>query len=1550
MEPTETLVGLPSPAVAPLVERLVPGPARSGPEPLSAFVVLPGGGAPIGPDEGNALISELFRYSSHGRGRRFTAEERTRITAALNESLTALGTLRLTDREAVGGGHRALRDRLLREGSIGRGLSAKGKHVWQELLSTFCVHVLHRLAHRAPESPAPADHRARSNAELIRRSDERLLAQRRRLEESDRDFERDYLARIREEHRTVRVLGLAEEGVSDASATRPADRVGVTVRAVTPRGASRDAGLLPGEHPRLLVRGGPGSGKTFLAARLAIGATREDAPPWLRGRIPFPVPLRSHTASDAPPGTVDELIASRPGFPLQRLHDGWIDRVLSEGRGLVLLDGLDEAAYAYRTAVGKLIGELVTVHPGNLCVVLTRPHAARDGWLARSGFTEATLLPLTDDERTALVHRWNPGAPGGPDDPGSPEGPDSSDTGAAALEGLLRSRPPLAEAAATPLICATLSALTAEHGVLPAPAYLHGVTALLLGARDRARRIGAERALPLLDEDRYAALQAVAHRMALDGRPELPSRTVLQLFEESVPGVGTGRRAVAARALLAYLTERAGLLTARPADSVAFTHTAVRDFLLVRRTLTTGDRPVVAAPAGVPEWIAAAREDGYEDGYGGGHAAGAVPPLPLEPVAADDEPPTLVVPDPALVPPAETTQAEPPQALPSLGAIPPPPVPPATGPARPRTPAAGPGAAPRTASDSGVRGLAAALSVATRIEPELLRAVRVRLFPRLDVGDESDLWFGPWTAARTQGAIALRPGLLPELRAELAERLRHSPPDDPLWNLGELVSRTHAALSPALRLEERAVWADVCVRAGRAEALEEVLRPALRALVAEGRDGIADWLAGAWPRLPDAVRGTVTAWQLATVTAHRIPGHGPAVPEPPPALAPADVAVLADAVPQVPLTVARVGRRLRLGGPVNGGDAILVPDTDPRMVEILPLPDGPARTVLVASCATTTVRIGAGGARLRTPLGAVYELRGDRTTDSAPPEARKLPERATAAELLALLDSDISLSAPLAALEGLRGLLELLCEAGLPEVGVLPEYRLPGSSRRVDALVTGFGPEGESVFLVVEIKGGQRVAPQAIRTALSRVRRDRDHLVRSRLHFAASPQRMGALVYWGRTETRSLTAYPPTDIPILGEFARNEAVELLQRRFSERPGLPAAEDLLDGPGWAFYSVHPQFTVAPGWEEGYERVLAEVVRAGSAEVKEVIVVTGGPAGGGTAVGLAVLRELTRRGVSAVYTSASAALNGAVRAAWACGPPELDNIRNLDFLRGPGEGRPFSLICDGAQYIRMFPRRRSQIEKLIKTARVPVFLLDERGGGHPGETGTFAAIARAASQAGCTVREIDLDALAQPQRAPYDRWVSVLLGLEPDGSVPGGGPPPNPEVRLADTPGELEELVSARIRRGRTARLLAGCCWTDPPEHGSGSGIRLGGWWRPWVSRSYASHDVPGADTWMVHPQGFASIGTPHLARGTLFDWCGVIIGPDLVWRDGDWVTDRRASRDLRIRDASDEDADRYIRAAYRTLLTRGLHGVVVHSTDPETRAMLRGLLPGGSGPG
>lgn len=95
-----------------------------------------------------------------------------------------------------------------------------------------------------------------------------------------------------------------------------------------------------------------------------------------------------------------------------------------------------------------------------------------------------------------------------------------------------------------------------------------------------------------------------------------------------------------------------------------------------------------------------------------------------------------------------------------------------------------------------------------------------------------------------------------------------------------------------------------------------------------------------------------------------------------------------------------------------------------------------------------------------------------------------------------------------------------------------------------------------------------------------------------------------------------------------------------------------------------------------------------------------------------------------------------------------------------------------------------------------------------------------------------------------------------------------------------------------------------------------------------------------------PAGFGQVGCVYTAQGFEYDWNGVIIGPDLVWRQNRWVSVRNANKDPDFRNrvkVSDREFDHLIRNVYKVLLTRGMHGTFLYSTDQETRTFLHGLV-------
>ena len=193
-----------------------------------------------------------------------------------------------------------------------------------------------------------------------------------------------------------------------------------------------------------------------------------------------------------------------------------------------------------------------------------------------------------------------------------------------------------------------------------------------------------------------------------------------------------------------------------------------------------------------------------------------------------------------------------------------------------------------------------------------------------------------------------------------------------------------------------------------------------------------------------------------------------------------------------------------------------------------------------------------------------------------------------------------------------------------------------------------------------------------------------------------------------------------------------------------------------------------------------------------------------------------------------------------------------------------------------------------------------------------------------------------------------WVR-LLGLVPGGPIDWIGDPAF-NVRVSDTPQEMEHLLRTKLDAGYGARIAAGYCWpwSDPRPDGSlEADMVIGSWARPWnLKGERAIGGAPPSALWATDPAGFGQVGCVYTAQGFEYDWNGVIIGPDLVWRRSDWAVIRSANKDPDFRSqtkVTEIEFGRLIRNVYKVLLTRGMVGTVIYSPDPETRDLLRTLI-------
>ena len=168
---------------------------------------------------------------------------------------------------------------------------------------------------------------------------------------------------------------------------------------------------------------------------------------------------------------------------------------------------------------------------------------------------------------------------------------------------------------------------------------------------------------------------------------------------------------------------------------------------------------------------------------------------------------------------------------------------------------------------------------------------------------------------------------------------------------------------------------------------------------------------------------------------------------------------------------------------------------------------------------------------------------------------------------------------------------------------------------------------------------------------------------------------------------------------------------------------------------------------------------------------------------------------------------------------------------------------------------------------------------------------------------------------------------------------------------DTPNELDRLIREKNAVDNRSRLVAGYCWDwNSKKNARAMDIIMEehDYQRQW------NLSVDGS-LWILAPDSIDQIGCIHTCQGLELNYVGVIIGDDLIVRDGVVLVDpsKRSRMDASIKgykkllNEDPESARLRIKAliknTYRTLMTRGMKGCYVYCTDRETREYLSSLL-------
>jgi len=574
----------------------------------------------------------------------------------------------------------------------------------------------------------------------------------------------------------------------------------------------------------------------------------------------------------------------------------------------------------------------------------------------------------------------------------------------------------------------------------------------------------------------------------------------------------------------------------------------------------------------------------------------------------------------------------------------------------------------------------------------------------------------------------------------------------------------------------------------------------------------------------------------------------------------------------------------------------------------------------------------------------------------------------------------------------LRAVSLVFQSANLLDHGIILEYQLPLSSKRLDCLICGKNGEHSDNAVIIELKQWEKCtdAPGENEIATWMGGAVREHLhpsvqvgqyklyledTHEAFNATNNPISLSACTYLHnynyvegdvlllekfKDAVRDYPLFSANDVTGLKSYLTNrldggEGIDVLNRveQSKYRPSKKLMEhvgNIIRGKS-EYVLLDDQLIV-------YDKIFACAKEGFHDKQKTIVVIKGGPGTGKSVIAINLMADLLLKGYNAHYATGSRAFT--------------ETLRKIIGTRGAAQFKYFNsysdaelnavdvLICDEAHRLRKTSESRftkkenrldiPQIEELVNAAKISVFFIDDDQVVRPGEIGSVSYIKEFAEKNKCRLFEYELETQFRCNGSEaFVNWVNNTLGIRRTANVLWDLKEEF-DFKIFDSPEALENAIRQKVKEGSTGRVTAGYCWRWNLPKSDGTlidDVIIGDYKRPWDAKPEARFLAPGipkASLWAYDPNGINQVGCVYTAQGFEFDYVGVIIGKDLVYNfdKQTWEGHSEHSADSVVK-RSKEDFVRHVKNTYRVLLTRGMKGCYVYFVDKDTERFIRTRL-------
>lgn len=556
------------------------------------------------------------------------------------------------------------------------------------------------------------------------------------------------------------------------------------------------------------------------------------------------------------------------------------------------------------------------------------------------------------------------------------------------------------------------------------------------------------------------------------------------------------------------------------------------------------------------------------------------------------------------------------------------------------------------------------------------------------------------------------------------------------------------------------------------------------------------------------------------------------------------------------------------------------------------------------------------------------------------------------------------------------------------DAGIAIEYRLEGRKFRMDFVISGLDNQGNESVVIIELKQWTDIQfsdlEEHVRTPLGKGLVSTRHPSYQAWSYQSHLEQYNQYVYeTGVKVTACAYLHNCADSTVISDskyenalrrapiFLKGGHLELqalieskikhgmgteILERIDSSPMRPSKQ-LADAVG-NMLNGQEEFVLLDEQKTVYETIIRNA-RQTQVSGKKVLVVKGGPGTGKSVISINALAALTGERLNVKYVTANAAPRDVFSA-------KLKSLVKGDVVRhlfsGSGsfttaeDDEMDVLIVDEAHRLRMKSGMfrnmgESQTKEIIKTAKFSVFFIDEAQKVTWSDVGEISRIKAHAAELGADVEIMELVSQFRCNGSDdYMAWLDGTLGVQEN--VDNYFTKEGFDFQIFDSPTALHAEIRKKNEVNNKSRVVAGYCWNWASKKDSKAFdivMPEYGYKAQWNLSEYGNK-------WIMDPKSVDEVGCIHTCQGLEVDYVGVIIGDDLIVRNGELVTDpgARAKTDKSLAGYIKErkenpaeaevKADELIRNTYRTLMTRGMKGCYVYFTNEETRKYFEARMP------